>query len=135
VPGTSPPLTVLYDADCGFCRFCVARLLDWDRRHRLRPVAIQSAEGQQLLAAMPAEERLASAHVVDAEGRRHSGGAAAPVIARVLPAGAPVALVLGALPGPTDRAYRWVAAHRIGLSRFVPSAWKRAAVQQIARRD
>jgi predicted DCC family thiol-disulfide oxidoreductase YuxK len=129
------PLPVLYDADCGFCRFSVARLLDWDRRRRLRPVAIQSAEGQALLAVVPPEQRLESAHVVDADGAVHSGGAAAALIARVLPAGAPVALVLGALPGPTDRAYRWVAAHRTGISRWVPSRWKRAAAAQIARRE
>jgi predicted DCC family thiol-disulfide oxidoreductase YuxK len=135
VLGAPPPLTVLYDADCGFCRFSVARLLDWDRRRRLRPVAIQSARGQELLAAVAPAERLRSAHVVDAEGTLHSGGAAAAVIARELPAGAPVALVLGALPGPTDRAYRFVADHRTGISRFVPSRWKRAAAAQIARRS
>jgi len=137
VSGTPPPLTVLYDADCGFCRFSVARLLDWDRGRRLRPVAIQSPEGDALLTAagVALADRLASAHVLDAAGRVHSGGAAAAVIARELPAGAPVAWVLAALPGPTDRAYRFVAGHRTGISRFVPSRLKRAAAAQIARRE
>jgi predicted DCC family thiol-disulfide oxidoreductase YuxK len=98
-------------------------------------VAIQSAEGQTLLAAVPPERRLESAHVIGPDGTVHSGGAAAAVIARVLPAGAPVALVLSTIPGPTDRAYRWVAAHRTGISRWVPSRWKRAAAAQIARRE
>ena len=137
MPGTSSPLPVLYDADCGFCRFCVARLLDWDRRHRLRPVAIQSPEGEALLraAGVAPERALDAAHVIDADGHLHSGGAAAAVVARELPAGTPVAGLLGALPGPTDRVYRWVADHRTGISRFVPSRWKRAAAAQIARRS
>ena len=38
---------VLYDADCGFCKWSLDKLLAWDRRQRLRPVAIQSAEGER----------------------------------------------------------------------------------------
>lgn len=129
-----PPLTVLYDADCGFCRFCVARLLDWDVRRRLRPVAIQSEEGQRLLAPIAPEAQLRSAHVVDAAGRIHSGGAAVSVVAEQLPAGAPAAWIAARLPGPTDRAYRWVADHRTPLSRFVPRSLKRRATSRIARR-
>jgi len=128
------PLTVLYDADCGFCRFLVARLLDWDVRARLRPVAIQSGEGQKLLAGLPVAERLRSAHVVDAAGRIHSGGAAVSVIARELPAGAPAGWLAETLPGPTEAAYRWVADHRTGLSRFVPAPLKRGAQARIDRR-
>jgi predicted DCC family thiol-disulfide oxidoreductase YuxK len=125
---------LLYDADCGFCRFCVARLLDWDVRARLRPIAIQSAEGQELLAGMPAADRLRSAHAVDADGRIHSGVAAVSVIAAELPAGAPVAWLVGRLPAPTEWAYRWVADHRTGLSRLVPRGLKRGADSRIDRR-
>ncbi len=132
MPG--PRLTVLYDADCGFCRFWVARLLDWDVRRRLRPVAIQSPEGQRLLAPVPPGERLRSAHVVDAAGRIRSGGAALSIVAEQLPAGAPVAWLATRLPGPTDRFYRWVADHRTPLSRFVPAPLKRGATARIARR-
>ncbi|MBX5441099.1 MAG: DUF393 domain-containing protein [Solirubrobacteraceae bacterium] len=131
MPG--PRLTVLYDADCGFCRFWVARLLDWDVRRRLRPVAIQSPEGQRLLAPVPPGERLRSAHVVDAAGRIRSGGAALSIVAEQLPAGAPVAWLATRLPGPTDRFYRWVADHRTPLSRFVPAPLKRRATARIAR--
>jgi predicted DCC family thiol-disulfide oxidoreductase YuxK len=131
---TRSPLHVLYDADCGFCRFTLARLLDWDVRRRLRPVAIQSGEGRRLLAEMPEEDRLRSAHVIDADGRVRSGGAAVEVVARALPAGAPVGWVAGLLPGPTERAYRWVADHRTGLSRFVPGVLKERARGRIAAR-
>jgi predicted DCC family thiol-disulfide oxidoreductase YuxK len=128
------PLKVLYDADCGFCRFSLARLLDWDVGRRLRPIAIQSAEGQRLLAEMPEADRLRAAHVVDDDGRVRSGGAAVEVIARELPAGAPIAWLAGRLPGPTERAYRWVAEHRTGLSRFVPAKLKQRARGRIAAR-
>lgn len=49
-----PAVTVLYDCDCGFCRWSVGRLLAWDRAGRLRPLAIQSPEGQRLLADLTA---------------------------------------------------------------------------------
>ena len=86
-----PAVTVLYDRDCGFCRWSIGRLLAWDRAGRLRPLAIQSAEGQRLLADLAPEQRLATAHAVDAEGRRTSGGDAMAPIAAVLPGGAPLA--------------------------------------------
>ena len=80
-----PAVTVLYDHDCGFCRWSVGRLLAWDRAGRVRPLAIQSAEGQRLLADLTPEQRLASAHAVDAAGRRASGGdALAPIAAATL---------------------------------------------------
>lgn len=113
----------------------MARLLDWDARGRLRPLAIQSAEGQRLLDGMDADLRLRSAHVVDERGRIRSGGAAVQTLAAVLPAGAPVGWLAGRLPGPTDAAYRWVADHRVGISRWVPSRWKRSATARIARRE
>ena len=127
------PLTVLYDLDCGFCRWTVALVLRLDRAGRLRPVGIQSPEGERLLAGMTPEERLAAAHVVTADGRILSGGAAAPAVAAALPGGAPLAAALSRLSGPVDRAYRWVADHRTGLSRFVPERSKRRAVQRIER--
>ena len=68
-----PAVTVLYDHDCGFCRWSVGRLLAWDRAGRLRPLAIQSAEGQRLLADLTPEQRLASAHAVDAAGTADVG--------------------------------------------------------------
>jgi predicted DCC family thiol-disulfide oxidoreductase YuxK len=108
---------VLYDEDCGFCRWSLDRLLRSDRDGRLRPVPIQSEEGDRLLADLREEERLASWHLVTPDGRRHSGGAAAAPLARLLPAGAPVAFLADTFPRTTDRLYRWVARHRDELGR------------------
>ena len=88
VAARPPAVTVLYDHDCGFCRWSIGRLLAWDRAGRLRPLAIQSAEGQRLLADLTPEQRLATAHAVDAAGRRTSGGDALAPMAAVLPGGA-----------------------------------------------
>ena len=56
----APALTVLYDADCGFCRWSVGRLLALDRAGHLMPEPIQSAVGERLLAGIPPAERLDS---------------------------------------------------------------------------
>jgi predicted DCC family thiol-disulfide oxidoreductase YuxK len=108
---------VLYDEDCGFCRWSLDRLLRWDRHGRLRATPIQSEEGDRLLADLSEEDRLASWHLVTPGGRRYSGGAAAGPMARLLPAGAPVALLVETFPRTTDRLYRWVARNRDSLGR------------------
>ena len=43
---------LLYDEDCGFCRWSLDKILAWDRAKRVRPVAIQSEEGSRLLASI-----------------------------------------------------------------------------------
>ena len=111
-------LAVLYDRDCAFCKWALDKILAWDRRHRLRPVAIQSEKGQRLLAAIPPERRLESWHLVGRGGLR-SGGAAAPPLFAALPGGRPLAALLRAFPGLTDHAYRWVAEHRALLARLL----------------
>ncbi len=126
-------LTILYDADCGFCRFTLATLLAWDRRRLLMPVSIQSDEGQELLHEVEPELRLASAHAVTADGRVYSGGAALEPVAKVLPAGAPLAAAARLLERPVDRGYRWVANNRTALSRPVPRRWKDGASARIER--
>ena len=108
---------VLYDEGCGFCRWSLDRLLRWDRGGRLRAVPIQSEEGDRLLADLSEEERLASWHLVTPDGRRYSGGAATGPMARLLPAGAPVAHLAETFPRTTDRVYRWVARNRDSLGR------------------
>jgi predicted DCC family thiol-disulfide oxidoreductase YuxK len=125
--------TALYDADCGFCRATLAGLLAFDRGKRVRPVAIQSPEGSALLADLDPDERLASWHLVSPDGARLSAGAGAPPLLRLLVGGRVPAAVLAAAPGPTDRAYRWVADHRSTLSRALPSRAKAAATGRIAR--
>ena len=110
---------ILYDSDCGFCKWSLDKILLWDRRDRLRPVAIQSPEGQALLSDVPAGERLDSWHLVDADGAVHSAGRGAAPLARLLPGGRPLALLFERFPRATDRAYRWVADHRDLLARVV----------------
>lgn len=94
----------------------------WDRGQRLRAVAIQSDEGQSLLAAIPAERRLDSWHLVGPDGSVRSAGGAAPPLLRLLPGGALPAALLAALPALTERAYRWVAGNRDHLGRFLSLA-------------
>ena len=128
------PIIVLYDADCGFCRWSVAQLLRLDRAKRLRPEAIQDETGQLLLAAVPVTERLATAHAVTADGQVHSGGDAAAVVAAVLPAGAPAARLLRAAAGPTRAAYGLVASNRRHLGRLVSARMRERADAAIERR-
>lgn len=40
---------ILFDDDCGFCRWSLSKILAWDRLGRLRPVALQSPEADDLL--------------------------------------------------------------------------------------
>ena len=112
---------VLYDEDCGFCKWSLNKILAWDRRGVLRPVAIQSDEGQTLLTAagVPAAKRLESWHLARAEGDLRSGGAALAPLFGELPGGRPLAAVARAFPATTDRAYRFVAGHRSWFARVL----------------
>jgi predicted DCC family thiol-disulfide oxidoreductase YuxK len=109
---------LLFDSDCGFCRWATAKLLRWDRAGRLRPVALQSAEAETLLASIPAELRPASWHLVT-HGRVHSGGRAVAPLLRILPGGRPLAALAEVSPRATDAVYRWVVRHRGRLGRIV----------------
>ena len=127
-------LLVLYDRDCGFCAWALAWLLRWDYGRRLRPVAIQSEQGQRCLAALEPQARLASWHAVDRRGAVLSGSAALPSLLERLPAGAPLARLAAAVPALSARSYGWIAAHRTLLSRPIPARSKRRARELIARR-
>jgi predicted DCC family thiol-disulfide oxidoreductase YuxK len=110
---------LLYDRECGFCRWSLGVVLAWDRRGRLRPVALQEPEANVLLADLDAEQRMASWHLLaPGESRRSAGAAVAPLLRR-LPGGAPVAAVAERFPSLTEAGYRWVAAHRAALHRLV----------------
>jgi predicted DCC family thiol-disulfide oxidoreductase YuxK len=126
---------VLYDADCGFCRWSLAKLLAWDRDRRLRPVALQSAEASELLGGMGEERRMASWHLVESDGRRTSGGLAVAPLLRLLPGGGPPAALLARLPGAVERVYRWVAEHRGALARPISGAAVERARSRIAERE
>ena len=103
---------VLYDEDCGFCKWSLDKILTWDRAKRVRPVAIQSEEGDRLLAGVAPGARLDSWHLVTNDGRLFSAGAAAAPLARLLPGGRPLAAVFDAFPHLTERAYTFVARRR-----------------------
>lgn len=127
---------VIYDKDCGFCRFSLALLLSWDqggpgRRGALRPLPLGTAEADELLADLSAAERDASWHLV-LDGERFSAGAAlAPALSLLRGGGVPAAL-FRRFPRATDRGYRWVADHRGLLGRFVPARARRWADRVIA---
>lgn len=122
---------LLYDSDCGFCRWSVDKVLAWDRKNRLRPVALQEPEADQLLPDIDPETKMASWHLVTADGRVFSGGAVAPPLLRLLPGGRPLAAIAAAFPGATERAYRWVSRNR---DRFGRLAGARCDVDPARRR-
>jgi predicted DCC family thiol-disulfide oxidoreductase YuxK len=104
---------LLYDSDCGFCRWAAAKIIAWDRRDRLRAVPLQDGEAKALV---PQEIRMASWHLIT-RGARYSGGEAVAPLARLLPGRAPIGAVAELAPGLTNIAYRWVADHRELLGR------------------
>jgi predicted DCC family thiol-disulfide oxidoreductase YuxK len=110
---------VLYDEDCGFCRWGVDRLLRLDRRHELEAIPIQSAEGADHLSSMPPRERLESWHVRSPDGRLWSGGGAVLPILRLLPGGKGLAWVADRFPRTIDRLYSFVARNRSTFGRLV----------------
>ena len=112
-------LRILYDADCGFCRWSVARLLQLDSDKVLQPLTIQSTEGQILLASVPEAERLESAHCVDAAGKVTSGGDAFAVVAEQIPGLRLTAGPARAVPGLIRGGYRLVADNRSLASRWM----------------
>jgi predicted DCC family thiol-disulfide oxidoreductase YuxK len=127
--------TLLYDRDCGFCRWCLGKVLAWDRRGAIRPVAIQSEEANRLLMGMPEQERLASWHLVEQNGTVRSAGEAFPSLLRLLPSGSPLAGLTARAPRATDRAYRWVAGNRSRWGKLVSEGAKRRADRRISGRN
>jgi predicted DCC family thiol-disulfide oxidoreductase YuxK len=134
VAARPPAVTVLYDRDCGFCRWSIGKLLAWDRDGRLRPVAIQSEEGERLLADLAPDQRLASAHAIDAAGRRSSGGDALAPVAEVLPGGRPLAALARRAPGLARAGYDAIAGRRPLFGKLVTDAAKERADERIAQR-
>jgi predicted DCC family thiol-disulfide oxidoreductase YuxK len=110
---------IVYDPDCGFCRVCVAVLLQWDGGRRLRPVPGQDLDSWQLV--------LPNGTVV-------SAGAAFSPLLRLLPGGAPLARLTDRFPRAAEVAYRWVADHRTVFGRPLPDSAKRWADRVISDR-
>jgi predicted DCC family thiol-disulfide oxidoreductase YuxK len=126
---------VLYDADCGLCKWLLAWLLRWDRQRCLRPVALQRPEAEVLLGELTPTERMASWHLISPTGERFSGRLALPALLRILPAGGLPAAVIVRLPRLTDRGYRWVAEHRSQLSHGIPAGAKQRASEYVRGRE
>ena len=143
---------MIYDDDCGFCRWSLAVLLSAGRprvpgsrgeRGALRLLPLGTAEADYLLHDLTVEERNASWHVVidppgpdqlsfDAAPARFSAGAAFVPALRVLPRGRRLAFLAARVPGPTERGYRWVAGHRGLLGHLVGGRARRWADGVIA---
>jgi predicted DCC family thiol-disulfide oxidoreductase YuxK len=124
---------VFYDEDCGFCRWATGRVLAWDRRDRIRAVALTDPEAERLLPRMDRERLMASWHVLGPDGRVWSAGRAVAPLLRLLPAGAPLAALAAAFPRTTDRLYNWTARHRGRLGALLGA--RRCAVQPSGERD
>jgi predicted DCC family thiol-disulfide oxidoreductase YuxK len=135
-----PRAIVIYDDDCGFCRWTLALLLSLDRPRvsrggaapgALRPLPLGTGEADRLLADLTPEERNASWHLV-IDSRRFSAGAAlAPALA-LLPHGRLPSALVARTPRLTERGYRRVAEHRGLLGRVVPERARRWADRVIA---
>ena len=121
-------LTVLYDEGCGFC----TRVALWVARPpRIEIAPIGSPAGALLLRDLSDPERYATMHVVDAAGRRLSGGAALAPLARAIRGGAHLATALDAFPAVTDAAYELVARNR-GLGSKLLRAYDAVAARAAA---
>ncbi len=118
---------VLYDADCGFCRWAMAWAVRRDHRHVLVTVPIQSPLGAEILVDVAPSERLRSAHVVRDDGCRRSGGPAAADVLSVLPSTRVLGRLARSLPRTTALLYGVVAARRKSFGRLVGKQARRRA--------
>ena len=114
---------LLYDADCGLCKFVVARVLEVNRH--VRPVALQDPLAAELLPGLGTEERMRSFHLVDSTGRVHSAGDG---LAQLIP-------LLRRFPRLADRLYWLVAGNRDRLGKLIPDFARRQADGRIRARS
>jgi predicted DCC family thiol-disulfide oxidoreductase YuxK len=125
---------ILYDPDCGFCRWALAWVLRWDRDAKLVPTPLGGPVADRLLASMPETERTASWHLVATGGEVRSGGAAAAPLLRLLPGGRAPAALVERMPSLVERSYRLVACNRSRLGRRLPRSAIARADEVIADR-
>jgi predicted DCC family thiol-disulfide oxidoreductase YuxK len=98
-------------------------------------VALQNPEAEELLGGMPEEERMASWHLVGADGGVRSAGAAFEPLLSLLPGGSPLAALARRAPGLTERGYRFVANRRGAIGRRLTDGMRRRADRRIAARE
>jgi predicted DCC family thiol-disulfide oxidoreductase YuxK len=125
---------LIYDRDCGFCRWCLGKVLAWDRRRAVRPLALGTPEANELLAGVPAAERPKSWHLVDEAGV-HSAGAGFEPLFRLLSGGGPFAAIAARFPGATESGYRFVSGNRSIWGKLVTDGAKRRADARISERS
>ena len=118
MPVRASTSVVIYDGDCALCRAAAA----WLRRHDLlwrldlRPISSVTEVRGHRFARDDLEREM---HVVSRDNTVHRGFRAWRVIAREVPVLRPLHPLLW-LPGIAfagDRVYRWVAGHRVLISR------------------
>jgi predicted DCC family thiol-disulfide oxidoreductase YuxK len=85
-----------------------------------------------LLADVPEDLRLESAHLIDGDGKLFSGGDAAAPIAAALPRLAPTAPLLARLSRPVNASYNLIAANRERVGLLVGSSSRERADRAIA---
>jgi predicted DCC family thiol-disulfide oxidoreductase YuxK len=127
-------VTLIYDRDCGFCRWCLGKVLAWDRGHAVRPLPLGTPEANRLLEDVPPAERPRSWHLVDETGSVHSAGSGFVPLLRLLAGGRPFAAAAERFPRATQRSYAFVSGNRGIWGRFVTDGAKRRADQRIASR-
>jgi predicted DCC family thiol-disulfide oxidoreductase YuxK len=110
---------IVYDRECGFCRWSLRKVLTWDRRKRLTPLALRDADAAGSLAAIPERERYESWHLIACDGHVYSAGDAVAPLLRLLPGGRPLAALAAAFPLLTNRGYSLIARNRSTLGRLV----------------
>ncbi|MCY7417834.1 MAG: DUF393 domain-containing protein [Chloroflexi bacterium] len=117
---SAPRLTMLFDADCGFCGRSAMLVRQLDRRRAIRIVPLQRAAGR-VPNLPPVEILMETIHVVDADGHWSTGGAAWLQIMDEVPALRPVAVIARTpLIRPfVEPVYGWVSGHRQLLSRLL----------------
>jgi predicted DCC family thiol-disulfide oxidoreductase YuxK len=126
--------TLIYDSDCGFCRWCLGRILAWDRRRAVRPVALGTDEANRLLGDMPPDRQFSSWHLIDEDSSVRSAGAGFEPLFRLLPGGGPFAAAAARFPGATERGYRAVSGNRSIFGKLVSDGAKRRADRRIRER-
>jgi hypothetical protein len=77
--------------------------------------------------------RMASWHLVTADGRVESAGRGVAPLLRLLPGGGPLARLAAAAQPATDAAYGFVADHRSTFGRLIPRRARERADRRLAR--
>jgi predicted DCC family thiol-disulfide oxidoreductase YuxK len=112
---------VLYDDTCAFCTTQVHRLARLDWFHALRFIPASLPEALRTAPGLTHELLLRELHCVTPGGRVLTAARAFRHLFSRVPLLAPLALLLW-MPGAifvAEAGYRWVAAHRTELGRFV----------------